>query len=372
MKKLLLFFVASLLIFSSCGNSDQSNNNETKQFNVTINLDNAEGETAILYKATVFGDPLQIDEIALEGDEAVMEVEGDDPLDVYYLVFEESGQNLVLFPENQDVTITGDLENPLYIEATGCSAQNIYNDLHKDIIPYIEQMISLENESMEAYYTDLEKYKEITAKMNALFDEYHECHFNFIKNHPDSFVAHFILDGMKYDIEFDKLKEMADVLTNETVFSKSIKDLIEHNEHAEVGQPFTDFTLKTVDGNEVNLETTIKENKITMIDFWASWCQPCRNENPVVKAAYEKYHDKGFEIIGISVDKKEDSWLKAVEDDALPYIQTRDEDGTVADKYAIVYIPSNFLFDQNGTIIAKNLRGEELEAKLAELLQTAR
>ena len=106
-----------------------------------------------------------------------------------------------------------------------------------------------------------------------------------------------------------------------------------------------------------------------MIDFWASWCGPCRHENPVVKAAYERFHDKGFEIIGISVDRNEAKWLQAVEEDALPYTQVRDVEGDVADDYAIVYIPANFIYDQNGVMVAKGLRGEELEAKLAELLK---
>ena len=137
----------------------------------------------------------------------------------------------------------------------------------------------------------------------------------------------------------------------------------------ELGQPFMDFTLQTVDGKDVNLAEIIKNNKVTMIDFWASWCGPCRHENPVVKAAYEKYHDKGFEVIGISVDKKEAMWLQAVEEDDLPYIQVRDVEGNVGDDYAVVYIPSNFLYDQNGVMIAKGLRGEDLEAKLAEVLE---
>ena len=106
-----------------------------------------------------------------------------------------------------------------------------------------------------------------------------------------------------------------------------------------------------------------------MIDFWASWCGPCRRENPYVKAAYEHYHAKGLEIIGISVDRDEAAWLAAVEEDGLPWTHVRDVDHNVSGFYAVEYIPSNFLFDQNGVMIAKGLRGEELEAKLAEILE---
>jgi alkyl hydroperoxide reductase subunit AhpC len=88
-----------------------------------------------------------------------------------------------------------------------------------------------------------------------------------------------------------------------------------------------------------------------------------------VKAAYEKYHELGFDVVGVSVDQDEAAWLKAVEEDELPWMQVRDSEDKVSEDYMIYYIPSNFLFDQNGTMIAKGLRGEDLEAKLAEILK---
>ena len=88
-----------------------------------------------------------------------------------------------------------------------------------------------------------------------------------------------------------------------------------------------------------------------------------------MKAAYEKYHELGFEVVGVSVDQDEAAWLKAVEEDELPWMQVRDSEDKVSEDYMIYYIPSNFLFDQNGTMIAKGLRGEDLEAKLAEILK---
>ena len=113
----------------------------------------------------------------------------------------------------------------------------------------------------------------------------------------------------------------------------------------------------------------IAQNKLTLVDFWASWCGPCRRENPVVKAAYEQFHELGFDVVGISVDQDEAAWLKAVEDDELPWNHVRDTENKVSEDYLIYYIPSNFLFDQNGIMVAKGLRGDDLAAKLAELLQ---
>ena len=205
--------------------------------------------------------------------------------------------------------------------------------------------------------------------MLAIWDEYHNYQFEYIRNHPESYVTHYILDDLKTDIELTKVQEFADILVGESVYRDNVNKFIESNMRVALGQPFMDFTLQTKDGEAINLAEIIKNNKVTLIDFWASWCGPCRNENPVVKAAYEKYHAKGLEIIGVSVDRNEDKWLQAVEEDALPYIQVRDAEGDVSNNYAVIYIPSNFLYDQNGVMIAKGLRGEELEAKLAEILK---
>ena len=108
-----------------------------------------------------------------------------------------------------------------------------------------------------------------------------------------------------------------------------------------------------------------------MIDFWAAWCGPCRGENPNVVKAYNKYNDKGFEILGVSLDDARENWLKAVQDDGLTWTQVSDLKGwsnEVAAQYAISSIPSNLLLDQEGVIIKKNLRGDDLLSALEALM----
>ena len=362
MKKLLLPIIAALIILTGC--------NKSNQFKVKLNLENSDGQTVILVKSADGQKPTPIDTAVFAGNKAVLTADFDEPQALYVLAFKEAHEYVMLFPENQDVKVTGDIENPLHIEATGCATQNAFNEYHKGLVPFLESFIPLEAAANEAYDNDDSlKYEEVNAQMLAIWDGYHAYQFDFIKNHPDSYVAHYILDEMKTDIELAQVKEFADILTGESVYRENLNKFIENNMRVELGQPFMDFTLQTKDGKDVNLAEVIKNNKVTMIDFWASWCGPCRNENPVVKAAYEKYHDLGLEIIGVSVDRNEAAWLQAVEEDALPYIQVRDAEGDVGNDYAVIYIPSNFLYDQNGVMIAKGLRGEELEAKLAELLK---
>ena len=362
MKKLLLSIVAALIILTGC--------NKTNQFKVTLNLDNSDGETVILIKSLDGKKPIILDTVVMADNKAVFTVDKDDPQAMYILAFKEKKDTKLLFPDNKNVTVKGDLDDFFHIEATGGDVTNAYNEYQQYLAQYMIQFIPLEDAANEAYDNDDSlKYEEINAQMLAIWDEYHNYQFEYIKNHPDSYVTHYILDDLKTDIEFAKVAELEETLVGESVYRDNIKKFIESNMRVELGQPFMDFTLQTVDGKDVNLAEVIKNNKVTMIDFWASWCTPCRNENPVVKAAYEKYHALGFEVVGVSVDRKEAAWLQAVEEDALPYIQVRDVEGEVSNDYAVVYIPSNFLYDQNGVMVAKGLRGEELEAKLAELLK---
>ena len=362
MKKLLLPIVAALLILCGC--------NKSNQFKVKLNLDNSDGQTVVLIKSLDGKKPIILDTVVMADNKAVFTVDKDDPQALYILAFKEKKDTKLLFPDNKNVTVKGDLDDFFHIEATGGDVMNAYNEYQQHLAQYLTEFVPLEAAANEAYdNNDSLKYEEVNAQMLAIWDEYHNYQFEYIKNHPDSYVAHYILDEMKTDIELDQVKEYADILTGESVFRDNLNKFIESNMRVELGQPFMDFTLQTKDGKDVNLAEIISNNKVTMIDFWASWCGPCRHENPVVKAAYEKYHAKGFEVIGISVDRNEAKWLEAVEEDALPYIQVRDAEGNVSNDYAVIYIPSNFLYDQNGVMVAKGLRGEELEAKLAELLK---
>ncbi|WP_321251144.1 redoxin domain-containing protein [Psychroserpens sp.] len=144
----------------------------------------------------------------------------------------------------------------------------------------------------------------------------------------------------------------------------------------EIGNKAPEFTAPTPDGKQLALNDVL--GKVTIVDFWAAWCGPCRRENPNVVKVYEKYHEKGLEIIGVSLDgttRQKDpkaSWLKAIEQDNLTWHQVSNLsyfNDPVARKYNISSIPATFILDENGVIVAKNLRGPQLEAKIAEMLE---
>lgn len=137
-----------------------------------------------------------------------------------------------------------------------------------------------------------------------------------------------------------------------------------------VGSKAPDFTLNTPDGKAVSLYEFIKGKKLVLIDFWASWCAPCRAEGKNVKALYEKYHDKGFDVLSVSLDSSLEAWKKAIKEDGIEWEQVSDLKGwktPMMKLYNFQGIPTLYLVDGEGKIVAKNLRGEDLRNKVAEI-----
>ena len=142
-------------------------------------------------------------------------------------------------------------------------------------------------------------------------------------------------------------------------------------EATEIGQTYADMTMATPSGKNMKMSDYVGKSKYVLIDFWASWCGPCRMEMPTVVEAYTKYHDKGLEVIGVSLDEDKDAWVKAIDELKMPWPQMSDLKGWESEAcvtYHVQAIPANVLVDEKGKIIAKDLRGEELLNKMKELL----
>lgn len=277
------------------------------------------------------------------------------------------------FLEKGTVTVNGNGRMKTAL-ISGGAAQTDYLLLKQQQKPFTDQMTPLTEIMTKAFLAKNNKVVDSLRKIaQPLAEKSDDIELAFIKDHPASFVSWHMVKERSSIINpatFEPLFNGLDQRFRNSAKGKELAAKLDIAKRTAIGQSALPFTQMDTTGQAISLASL--KGKYVLVDFWASWCGPCRAENPHVRDAYAQYHNKNFEIIAISLDDKKAPWIKAINDDQLPWLHVSDLKGwsnEVAKAYGITAVPQNFLLDPNGVIIAKNLRGDKLAAKLAEVLK---
>lgn len=341
---------------------------------IDFQLEGAEGKEVVIF-ISESGRFMPADTLKFESDRASWSqaIDGQRAICVKHL---KSKEGIFLFAENDAFKISGSYEKLSKAKVQTKSA--VYADYKK----YLDTLAPLDKqlaETMAQYKALMKAEVKDEAALKAVVDQYKsgeaaiaEAKKAFIKEHSSKPVGAFIAHNESLSADFDKVKELLNALDEKLAdneFYQAVEAKYDVLVRVSVGKEAPDFTLNSPEGKPVSLSSF--RGKLLLLDFWASWCGPCRKENPNVVKVYEEYKDKGFDILGVSLDNNKDRWLQAIKSDGLVWNHVSDLKGWKSEAaaiYSVRGIPHTILIDQNGVIIAKNLRGDALRAKIAELL----
>lgn len=263
------------------------------------------------------------------------------------------------------------------VTVSGSKVNEAYTDFRvqqRELGMQIREVVERYNSAQAAGTITGAMEAEINTSYDSISNKMTELNFNFIKENIDNDLGQYSFMASSSMFEPEQQREILELADESFKSKENIQRVIERLENLEkvaIGQQFVDFTLKDTEGNDLSLSHFAGQGKYVLVDFWAAWCGPCRQEMPNVVAAYDKYKSKGFEVVGVSFDQNREEWLEGISQMNMSWPQMSDLmywDSPVVDLYAIQGIPHTILLDKEGVIIEKNLRGEALDAKLAELM----
>lgn len=380
--KPLFYALAVSAVLYSC--SDSKN---TSGFELKGTLQNTKGESVYLEKLSQSG--------TVVVDSATMDDKGDFVLSnyspsvgFYRLRINNANFAMLVLDSAQKVTIKGDARDlGNTFSAEGSPDTKLFLEYNVMAQNQKRRTDSLENIFRTALITQkLDSLtadslsKELQKPYETMIAQYSDKVAQKIKENTGSFASIMAIQQLKPENYMDVYKALDQGLQKKYPNSDDIKSfhamvqqtqmMVVRSEATKVGNEAPELILPTPDNKELALSSL--RGKVVLIDFWASWCGPCRKEMPNVKLVYQKYKDKGFEIYGVSLDKDRNAWLEAIEKDGLKWPQVSDLkfwQSEAAQTYAVQSIPHTVLIDRDGKILASGLRGAELERKLAEVLR---
>jgi peroxiredoxin len=290
-----------------------------------------------------------------------------------YIMINDTLPYIRLFLENSVISIESHVDSLRNPVITGSSIQVMLEKYNKKMDPF--------NDSLRVNYRaflkankegESEKAKKIEQKFDQISDDQKTVSLAYVDQNSDNVLGPYLVWGtLAYDLSIEELTALANKFSPEiekSIYVQQINNHIATLNKVAIGQPFTDIVLEDPDGNIKKLSEL--KGKLVLVDFWASWCAPCRRENPNVVALYNDFKDKDFEIFGVSFDSNGDKWIKAIKDDGLAWYHVSDLKGWKSEagkQYGVRAIPHTVLISPEGIILEKNLKGEDLRKKVEEL-----
>ncbi len=346
MKQFFLFLV--LIPFFSTAQSSKTDKNS---FEISGTVTGYEDGTSVSFLNDQTGQPEKQTTIK----KGTFSIKGQLPSPTFkVLVFGDQPPVLPIFLENKFITVKGDKATADQMVISGSKTHTEYAEYISLIKPYVQ-----------IFQNPAARNPESLGAIAKIADD-------FIRKNPSSYVSPIVLIQLMELENLPKATELYSLLSKEvrnTEMARYVQTQIEESKINAIGTVMPDFSQADTSGKMITLKSF--RGQYVLVDFWASWCRPCRDENPNVVSNFNKYKSKNFTVLGVSLDQAKPAWVNAIQMDALAWTQLSDLKGwknDVAAQFRISSIPQNFLIDPNGKIIAKNLRGEALGRKLEELL----
>ncbi len=341
---------------------------KTPSYQVNVKLDGASGKAYLSQR--VSGEWVKLDSADLVNGECLFKGTVKNP-EIYYLNIGAGKEKLMFFAENSAISITGKADSLSNAKVSGSAVHGEFQTLQDKINQMDEQGMNFYKQSKEAEKAGIQAKADSLMKLaEETFGQIDNVQKDYIKANPASFVSPYLLSRVYYEMEADVLEGYLkgfDARLDSVPSVIMLKERVNKLKAVAIGQMAPDFTMSDANGNPVKLSDIYSKNEYTLVDFWASWCGPCRRENPNVVTVYNSNKDKGFGVFGVSLDTDKEKWLKAIADDQLTWPHVSDLKGwknEAAALYAVSSIPANLLLDKTGKIVGRNLR----EAKLGETI----
>lgn len=280
--------------------------------------------------------------------------------------------NFTFFVEAGKIKIDGSNDDLTHTKVIGTPNNNDYSYVNGRMNSYYDKIKIHQKKLKEVGDSSTAGYKNQFKEISDLYDSIYLFQNKYVADKPNSLASGMLLLLIADKIPIQKLEDfylkLGDNVKALSILAK-MPSRIEAKKRSVIGSPAPEFTMKDVNGKNITLSDY--RGRYVLLDFWASWCVPCRKDNPYVKAAYERFKDKNFTIIGVSIDENGESWKKAIEKDQLPWIHISDlqKANPVAILYGVQPIPDNFLISPEGKIIERGLHGNEVEKILAGYLK---